>query len=841
MTETAPHRLDRKIALARAAIGFERLWAALLWPLVIAGAFATLVLSGALPLLPDLARFGLLAVLAPGFLWSLLVFRRFAWPSRYEAMRRIEAVSALAHRPVSGLGDRRAGREDDALQQLIWEEHKLRQLRDVHDVRAGAPRLNWPRLDAAALRLPIGLALLASLFLGSGDLRSNLADTIAIAPPVQAAPLIIDAWLKPPGYTAKPPVLLTSPAMAERLKAEPEITVPENSILALRVSNGTKPSIAFFELTPEGAAGGGIAGIATKAKTENGVFQSETRLMRPVAVRVSDGHSVIAEWHIALTPDLPPAVAITALPAGDSSGALTAKWKVTDGYGVTGITAEISLADEQDGGTGFTGNGIFLYQPPKFPVSLRRPNAKDEAGTTTVDTAEHPWAGFMVEMTLTAADAGGHAATSETRTFRLPERLFTKPLAKALIEQRRNLILEPERSGQVEQMLEALITYPKGLTDSSGPLIAIAAAVSRLKAAAGQDDVDQAVQMLWQIANGIEQGTMANARAELEALRKELERALAEGASPERIAELMDKLRGAMDRYMQSLMEETQKRMQKGELGQNQQQQGRSVSPEDLKKMLDMIEKLAQSGANDAARQMLSQLDEILRNLQPGMSAQQMQPQGDSALGKMLDQLSDLMRKQQGLMDQTQRLPQPGDGQPLPQDGQEPGNQGPGNPSDGLAGQQDGLAQMLDNMMKELGRNGVEGPPSLGDAGKSMRGAGGSLRQQDRDGALQQQGDAMAKLREGAKGLAQQMMQQGMGQQGNNGRHGEARGDDRDPLGRPMPQRGEDYGPEKNMLPSELAIRRAREILDLLRSRAGDGALPRVERDYIDRLLRGLY
>jgi hypothetical protein len=106
---------------------------------------------------------------------------------------------------------------------------------------------------------------------------------------------------------------------------------------------------------------------------------------------------------------------------------------------------------------------------------------------------------------------------------------------------------------------------------------------------------------------------------------------------------------------------------------------------------------------------------------------------------------------------------------------------------------------------------------------------------------LGQQGDALSKLREGAQGLAQQMMQQGQGQQGSQGRHGEARGDQRDPLGRPMPQRGEDLGPDENMLPSELAIRRAREILDMLRSRANEADLPRIERDYIDRLLRGLY
>ena len=46
---------------------------------------------------------------------------------------------------------------------------------------------------------------------------------------------------------------------------------------------------------------------------------------------------------------------------------------------------------------------------------------------------------------------------------------------------------------------------------------------------------------------------------------------------------------------------------------------------------------------------------------------------------------------------------------------------------------------------------------------------------------------------------------------------------------------------DKDMLPSELAIRRAREILEMLRSRASEPELPRLERDYIDRLLRGLY
>ena len=63
----------------------------------------------------------------------------------------------------------------------------------------------------------------------------------------------------------------------------------------------------------------------------------------------------------------------------------------------------------------------------------------------------------------------------------MPERVFTKLLARALIEQRRNLILEPEKSGHVVQMLDALLTYPDGLVDGSGTHIAIARTNAELK------------------------------------------------------------------------------------------------------------------------------------------------------------------------------------------------------------------------------------------------------------------------------------------------------------------------------------------------------------------------
>jgi len=834
MTPPEPKSVHFKVGLARAALGFERVWSALLWPAIVGASGTALLLSGVLHEIPYWLRLAGLGLFGMVFVWSLKALAKVIWPTRQEAMRRVEIKTGLGHRPVSGYEDRLAD-GTDPLRQAIWEEHKFRQLKTLGNLRAGTPQSAWRDLDPRSLRVPAVLALVAAIFLGPGDPGKAFTQPGAPASATNAQTLALDAWLKPPAYTMRPPVLLTSPAMTKRLATEPDIVAPDKSVLSVRMTGAKAPHIMFLNLADSGAGESEVAGLVARTKSDDNQFQAEVTMTRPAVVRITDGDQEIANWRISLIRDAPPAIEVTKTPEGDASGTLSVSWKATDDYGVTSIASDLYLSDQQDGGIGFSSNGIFRFDPPQLAMTLRSSSSKEETGTAKASLAEHPWAGFMMDLTLTAKDAGGNATDSTPVTFRLPERVFTNLLARALIEQRRNLILEPEKTGHVIQMLDALLTYPDGLIDGSGTHIAIAAVKSHLSHALNQDEADEAIPMLWQIAVGIEEGRYSDAKAELEALRKELERALREGAPPERIAELMDKLRQSMDRYMQSLMDETARRMQQGQMNnnQNQMQQGQMISPQDLQKMLDMIEQLAQSGSNEAAEQLLSQLEDILRNLQPGMAQQQQGSPRDSPLGKMLDQLSDLMRRQQQLMDDTQRSQQDYGGK----DNQQQGQQGLSD----LGDRQRGLGEMLQDLMEQFGKNGMQAPRSFGQAGKEMRGAEGSLRQGNQPGALGQQGEALSKLREGAQGLARQMMQQGQGQQGNQGRHGEARGDDRDPLGRPLPNHGADYGPERNMLPSELAIQRAREILEQLRSRAGESGLPSLERDYIDRLLRGLY
>jgi hypothetical protein len=249
--------------------------------------------------------------------------------------------------------------------------------------------------------------------------------------------------------------------------------------------------------------------------------------------------------------------------------------------------------------------------------------------------------------------------------------------------------------------------------------------------------------------------------------------------------------------------------------------------------MLDAIEQLSKGGAKDKAKELLSQLDKLLQNLQPGSGQQ---AEGGSPTQDQLDALSGLMRKQQQLMDETQRM---GEGGKEPGDqSTSPGQQGDSGDGSKLGERQGALKDMLDNLQQQLDKD-AEG--NLGEAGKNMGDAQNALKDGSKGQALQKQGEAMKQLREGAAKLSKKLAEQGQGQTGQQSHDGQASGDQDDPLGRPSATRNPAEGPDKNLIPSELAMQRTREILEELRNRAGDQSLSAEDRAYIERLLKGLY
>jgi uncharacterized protein (TIGR02302 family) len=237
----------------------------------------------------------------------------------------------------------------------------------------------------------------------------------------------------------------------------------------------------------------------------------------------------------------------------------------------------------------------------------------------------------------------------------------------------------------------------------------------------------------------------------------------------------------------------------------------------------------------------------MLENLQ---TAQPGQDGGDDDMMSSLDELGDVIRKQQQLRDKTfrqgqeQRRQRGQRGQQGQQGQQQDGDQNFGD----LQQDQRALRDQLKKLMEELKRKGFgqnqegqQGDDQLGKAGEAMGDAEGRLGDGNADGAVDSQGKALEALRKGAQGLAQQLQQQqgqgpGPGQPG--GRMGPARAEqDTDPLGRPL--RGRNYGDDTTVkVPGEIDVQRARRILEELRKRFGEQFRPQMELDYIERLLK---
>jgi uncharacterized protein (TIGR02302 family) len=280
----------------------------------------------------------------------------------------------------------------------------------------------------------------------------------------------------------------------------------------------------------------------------------------------------------------------------------------------------------------------------------------------------------------------------------------------------------------------------------------------------------------------------------------------------------------------------------------------RVLSERDLKSMLDRLEKLSKSGDKDAAKQLLEQLQQMLENLQMAQPGQS----GDGDMEQALNELGDMIRKQQQLRDKTFKQGQ--DSRRDRMRGKQ-GDQGMGDLQQDQQSLRDRLKKLQEQLAKqgmgpgqrgekgqkgEQGQGGQQGDQGDGEDGldqadSAMGDAGGRLGEGNADGAVDSQGRALDALRKGAQALAD-AMQQGDGDQpgdgpGNRAGRQQSGGSQTDPLGRPL--RGREYGDDLTVkIPGEIDVQRVRRILEELRRRLADPARPQIELDYIERLLK---
>ena len=140
-------------------------------------------------------------------------------------------------------------------------------------------------------------------------------------------------------------------------------------------------------------------------------------------------------------------------------------------------------------------------------LSLPRNRAKKGVSKLNKDLTEHPWAGSRVSIYLEAEDDPGQIGRSETREITLPGRRFSKPLALALVEQRRLLAMDANKQKRVADLLDAVSSAAEDFSDNASAILGMRVAYRRIVDARSDDDLRDSLDLLWDIALALNSGT----------------------------------------------------------------------------------------------------------------------------------------------------------------------------------------------------------------------------------------------------------------------------------------------------------------------------------------------
>jgi len=875
--------LARKIRLSKLALVFERLWPRVWLMIGLALIFIGFSLADVWSRLGTPWHQIALAAFAIAALAGLVHAVRIPWPTREEALRRIERRSSVPHRPASSYEDTLSSGAQNNETAALWQAHRERLKRAIARLRVGRPSPRADRFDPYAVRALGVLGLVALALLSSGSLTDRLASAFRFGAGAQADATRVDAWVTPPPYTALPPVMLADGAVpaAVAKDKDPLHQVPERSLLTLRGIGFGKGGVELEVLSTGASEPERI--VAEPAKNNEPMAVSEVRyeIKKSARIRALAGSRELGRWTFDVIPDQLPKISLTALPSGTPRGSMRIDYKGEDDYGIQSAEAKVRPAKPKPGDPAkswakpkpLSGPRLPLERPPELTLKIPRAGAKTLESSTLLEIAEHPWAGQRVEFWLEATDVGGQIGRSQPIEIVLPARRFKNPLARALIEQRRKLVEDSRNRPMVARALDALAFEPEGFIEQTGVYLGLRTVFRRLEREGDRATIKESVDHLWHLALLIEDGALSDAERALKDVQDRLAEALRKGADDKDIQDLMAELKQKLNDYLNEMQKNADKQNPQGD--QQQSDESDQLGQQDLEQMMNDLERNAREGSREEAERMLSELRELMDRLQAGNSPEaKAERERAEQMMKKLNQLSDLTSRQQQLMDETfgeqrqqgeqaeggseqdqsgQQSPNARQGQQQGQQqgqrGAQAGQEGGGQQGQGQQGRdgqgagerrrgqsdleerQAGLRQELERLKRELNEMGAGDPDKLGNAEEAMGRAEQALKEKNFEEAAEQQGQALEQMRQSAQQMAEQMQknaQQRIGRGGNS---------PRDPLGRPQRSEGPDLG-NSVKVPDAIDAQRAREILDELRRRSGENLRPPAELDYIDRLLK---
>jgi len=745
-------------------------------------------------------------------------------PQRLDIDHYIEQKTGLPFQPLITQNDHCV--TADAMSMMLWHEHRHRMQQRLQDLKIGQPLANMPKYDPYGLRSLIFLSFTVAFAYSFSPNAGKLSDAFAFSSSsVNLPQMRIDAWIDPPEYTNLAPIYLSMDDIGkEGGEIKNQRLLPIGSVVNFRIVDAGGRVDLTYETNGKPRTSLDYETVTSQDNIQ--LYQltltedAHLQLMTPQGER---------QWMFAVMEDAPPHIDWVAPPRRSLNSMLELSYQIDDDYGVNKAWASIRrvehfqqkerLTETSEVKTALgeieTNEAIALYDAPQIELILPR-GLKGEAATHH-DLTNHPWAGMEVEIMLHAQDGAGNIATTQSLIVTLPQRVFGNPLARAVIEQRRLLIQNPANHFLVSDMLASLLIRPGQTIGNAVHIIALQSAWTRLSYVDDRPSLRSLTDYLWQIALGIENDGVNAAAARLKQAQQALRDALRNGASQAEIERLMRQLRQAMQDYIAALAERNQ-----GEASSDMAER-QILQPDELERKLQQLEEMAQLGSRGAAEQLLSELEDLLDNLQvmQGQNGQgEMNRGARSPMQQNMDNLADQMRRQQELMNETDRLIQEW------QRG-ERSDEDYAAQMEGLARNQEMLRDEWNALQRSIEGQGMEIGEAASDAEQAMGQARDALRAEDGSSATNQQGQALEAMRRAGQDMMQAMRDGGQGQERQSG--------SRDPLGRER-QNGQAFQESDTKIPGEIDIERARRILDEIRSRFGH-MTPQLERQYLERLL----
>lgn len=657
-------RIDGLITRARAFLVWERfapvLWIGVLGALLfMAGSF-----SGLWERIGDPWRY--LALIAALLVLSRALWRarRVAFPTRSAAARRVERDSGLSHRPFDAVRDVQA--DVSAGDSRLWDTHTRRAANAAASASHARLRPALAPIDKYYLRFIVPALVVLALMVGTTDSMERLRNSLAPGwmSAIDARAAKYDAWIDPPDYTGRPPVYF---------KSRTKLSAPQGSELVARVTGiKSAPRLLITE--------SGKSRRVTVTRLGPTSFEARTTLNEDAKARWRIGSSPKV-WRIDVTADTAPRIAWTKDPEAGKRDTLEFAYDLTDDFGADSLVLSMQRVND----IALLGKENAPVETVDLPLAASTVrSAKNKA--ESLNLTKHIWASEKVVATLRAKDFKGQIGQSEPRTFIVPDKIFISNLAKAAVENRALLLaaqdleyentprlnprtypvypgplpeLRVERApAQVQRaaaLIEIITDSPVGAFKDPVVYLGMKNVQSRLEQAREIEDIAGTPEDLWLIAMRAEYGPLGNAKEAMMAAEAALRDGIARRARKREVDTLFTRYNDAVDRYMQYLMENAQEVDAEGGGG------GGGKNADEIQALLDAIEEANRLGDTEGARRALTQLAELLENMQIQLTKGGEGEGGDGSpsdglsedVKEAIEDLADIIGEQRELEDET--------------------------------------------------------------------------------------------------------------------------------------------------------------------------------------------